>query len=201
MTYDDKNERIETKTVREVKHWLQAHHDEVDFFQHQGQSRQFRKRQYVYHAGTEPEFIYFIQKGLVGLTLTTTQGNEYLVRLYRQGDVFGHRSFLAREPYHASAQALEATMIKAIPGGKWRDWMLQKPDRSMRVFEKLARELGEAEQFRGQYLGSNVLGRVRDAVEYFETLEPNRNWTRREIAQFIGSTTPTVIRALQKIQR
>jgi CRP-like cAMP-binding protein len=163
-------------------------------------SRTYRKREFIYEAGEIPKGIYLVNSGLVGLTAVTRNGNEQLLRVFRQGQYFGHRALLAEEPYHATATSLEASEICFIEAQSWRSALQSDPHFCDSVLKTLARELRDAEMRRLSISDDDVLTRAAEALIYLHELKPDHDWTRKEIALFIASTAPTIVRALAKLE-
>src|SRR5690554_6272095 len=69
----------------------------------------YRKGDIVYHEGEQGERVYLIRDGVVGLFSLSEEGQETLLRVFSKDSIFGHRSFVAQEPYHASAICLAPT--------------------------------------------------------------------------------------------
>ena len=164
-------------------------------------TRVLKRGDFLYRAGETATGIYYVRRGLVGLIVATASGNEHLVRLFKSGQHLGHRSLFAREPFHASAIALEETEIIGIPRATVIHLVEGSPQFALKMLETLARELKRAEM-RGVSLSEkDVTARVAEAVLYLQEIHPNHQWTRREIAEFCGSTTPTVIRTLARFEQ
>lgn len=165
------------------------------------QIREFKKGDFVYRVGQEPNGIYLIAQGLVALVGISNKGAEHFLRLFRSGLFFGHRSLLANEPYHANAICLEPTVINFFEKKHVLTLIQEYPDLQMILIETLAKELKRAEIQRIQFMEQDVVARTASAVVYLKDIHPSRSWTRQEIANFCSSTTPSVIRAMAELER
>ena len=168
------------------------------------ESARVRKRSdkgdYLYRAGDTPQGIYLLVSGLVGLVTLSSSGKEHLVRLFKGGQYFGHRSLFANEPYHASSHALEPVECDFLPKNLILSISKSHPEFGLKVAEKLAKELRRAELWLGSMTDRQVGERIAEALLYLKTAYPEHLWTRREIAEFCGSTTPTIIRTLAQFE-
>ena len=72
-------------------------------FERQSKSLSYKRRQVVYEPMDEPDGIYFVETGLVGIVIPGRSGAEYLMRFFRPNQYFGHRSLFAEERFHARA--------------------------------------------------------------------------------------------------
>lgn len=160
----------------------------------------FNRGDILYRADEEPRGIYFITKGLVGLVVVGLSGQEHLVRLYKCWQFFGHRSIFAQEKYHATATALEETHILFVKKDVLCDLIRKHWEISFSFLEVMARDLKRAEQRIVSRSELDVTARVAESLVYLKDMYPHHRWTRKEIADFCGSTTPTVIKVLAKLE-
>ncbi|HPI40199.1 MAG TPA: Crp/Fnr family transcriptional regulator [Pseudobdellovibrionaceae bacterium] len=157
-----------------------------------------KRGDYLYHSGDEVKNLFLIEKGLVGLISITPKGGEHLLRLYKSGQMFGHRALFADERYFGSSQALEPSDIIVIPSFCINRLIDIYPKLAKVFLQLLSQELRLAEQQRVMISESDVEARVAGALLYIKQVDSERNWTRKEIADFCGSTGPTVIKVIIK---
>lgn len=165
---------------------------------HQAALKTFKRGDVVYRSGDLPGSIYFVESGLVGLGLWGESGKDHLVRLFRAGQIFGHRSLFANEPYHASATVIDEARVRILSKAEMREQMKGNCDLAEKLLETLAKELRAAEAKQLVLSEKDAPARIAEAVVYLKELHPEYSWTRQEIADFCGTTTPTVIRTLAK---
>jgi CRP-like cAMP-binding protein len=171
------------------------------FFESKSQVLQFKRGEHIYSQGETPKGLYFVKLGLVGLTMVSAKsGKEHLLRFFRQGQFFGHRSLFSKEGYHGNALALEPTTIKFVP----KDAVLSGIEKNKSLLQEvvvvLARELRRCETQHVMILENQILVRVAQSLVYLKDLHPEHNWTRQEIANFCASTVSTVIKALTELE-
>lgn len=174
----------------EARHYLQEHR----------QSRTVKRGDVIYRAGDRPTGLYLIHHGLVGLVIHSAKGTDHLLRLFRSGQFFAHRSYFANEPHHATSLALEASEISYISHDDVEEIIRIDPGFLRHVVEYLAKELRAAEVHRVMVSEQDVLARTAHAVAVMKDFAPGHRWTRSEIASFCASTTPTVVRALAELE-
>lgn len=172
------------------------------FFESQSQNLQFKRGEKIYSQGDNPRGMYFIKSGLVGLTiLSANSGKEHLLRFFKQGQFFGHRSLFSGEGYHGNAVALEVTQIKFVP----KDVVLTAINKDQSLLKDvvlvLSQELRRSETQHVMILENQIKSRVAQSVVYLKDLHPEHNWTRQEIANFCASTVSTVIKALAELEQ
>lgn len=171
-----------------------------ELFEQSARLIELKRGQFVYRAGEMPQGIYFVGSGLVGLVVVGSSSKEHLLRFFREGQFFGHRSLFSQEPYHGSAVALEPTYLKLVPEKVILSALEIRPELYREVVITLAQELRRCELQRVMILENQVLSRAAQALVYLKDLHPDHNWTRQEIADFCASTNSTIIKALAELE-
>lgn len=170
-------------------------------FETQAKTIEFKRGDHIYRSGDQPKGLYFIQDGLVGLILLgASSGKEHLVRFFRTGQFFGHRSLFSNEGYHGSAVALEKTILKLVPRQTVLEALEKEPRLYKDVIRVLSKELRQCETQHVMILENQILPRIAQALVYLKDLHPNHNWTRQEIANFCASTVSTVIKGMAQLE-
>lgn len=164
------------------------------------QRLELKRGDYVYRAGETARGLYFVESGLVGLSLVGLSGKEHLVRFFREGQFFGHRALFTDEPYHATAIALEPTQLRFVAKQEVLAALDEEPRAYQSVVRALAQELRRCEMQHVAILENQILSRTALALVYLKDLHAAHNWTRQEIANFCASTTSTVIKALAELE-
>lgn len=165
-------------------------------------SEQTLKRgEFVYHEGEKPEYIYLIESGLVGLFHLSETGKETFFRVFTTNDIFGHRSVLAEEKYHASSMALTQSNIIKIPLLEWDRLCREYPQVKNIVTKQMAKDLGNAELRMAGLLDKTAKKRITESLVYMKLKYPTQVWTRKEIAEYSGSTLETVARVMSSLEK
>lgn len=171
------------------------------FFESQSKALHFKRGDHIYSQGETPKGLYFVKSGLVGLTMISAKsGKEHLLRFFRQGQFFGHRSLFSQEGYHGNAVALEPTTIKFVPKEAVLSGIEKNKSLLLEVVHVLSKELRRCETQHVMILENEIMVRVAQSLIYLKDLHPEHNWTRQEIANFCASTVSTVIKALTELE-
>lgn len=181
--------------------WADLPSQAKKIFRSSAQRLEFKRGDKVYQQAATCDGLYFIESGLVGLTMVgETSGKEHLIRFFKPGQFFGHRSLFSDEGHHCAAICLEATILTLVPKHVVVSVMEQFPHLYKIVISKIAKELRRAEAQRITILENQTLPRTARVLVYLKEFSPEHLWTRQEIANFSGSTTATVIRALAELE-
>lgn len=162
--------------------------------------REFKRNEEVYNQGDFPRSLYLIESGIIGLTHTSEKGHETLFRVFSKGYVFGHRSLLAGETYHARALCLTPAVIYEISEQKFKDIYQKKPEILRALAEILAKELGSSELRMADLQDKSAHHRIVESLVFLKLKHPDYTWTRKEIADFAGSTLESVVRVMSAMQ-
>ncbi len=160
----------------------------------------FSRGDFVYRAGEEAKGLYIVEQGLVGLSIKGPSGKDHLMRFFKEGQVFGHRSMLAGQSYHATTQVLEATRCQFISKETVNILIAKYPEFYQAMVQQLAQELCNCELQQVNVLDQQILPRVAQALVFLKDIHPQYRWTRTELANFCASTTSTVIKALADLE-
>lgn len=135
-----------------------------------------------------------------GLFHISETGKETFFRVFSKDDILGHRSMLAEEPYHGSAVALSPLKIRVISKEQCREICLQNPDFLQIMVKNLASDLGKAELRIAGLLDKSANKRIAESLVYLKLKYPKYIWTRKEVAEYSGSTFESVTRLMTKLE-
>lgn len=160
----------------------------------------FEKGEEIYYQHGHPEAFYFVKSGLVGLSRLLLNGKEFLGRVYSDNEYFGCRSLFSDQTYHLSCSAITFTEIYAIHVDDKNNFFTENPTFIRYLYSNLATELRECENRLSKMPNHCVELRVMDSIIALVKVNPDYNWTYREIASHCGCTTETVIRVSKKLR-
>jgi CRP-like cAMP-binding protein len=162
---------------------------------------EFKRGEHIYRASEEPNGIYFIESGLVGLLIIGKEsGKEHLLRFFKTGQFFGHRSLFSEEEYHGNTIALETTRLRLVPKDIINSVLESHPILFKEIIMVVAKELRRCEIQHVMILENQILNRTAQSIIYLKELYPDHNWTRQEIANFCASTVSTIIKAMAELE-
>lgn len=161
----------------------------------------FRPGGIFFRTGEIPLGLYIIHEGLAKLEVISENGAAHTLRLVGPGGVLGYRSLFADEAYHASAIAVENTDVYFIPKNEVMQLFHKHPEVTLRFLSHLAKDLRTAETKWVHQIDKGASQRVAESLLFLSEKFKHANWTRREIAQWAGTTTETVIRTLAHFEK
>ncbi|WP_413612391.1 Crp/Fnr family transcriptional regulator [Bdellovibrio sp. HCB-110] len=161
----------------------------------------FKAGQVIFYAGNDPLGIFTIQSGLVKLEVTSQAGGAHTLRLVGAGGALGYRSLFANEPYHASAVAVEDCELCFVPKAEIMNIFKTHPELAMKLLSHISKDLRMAEEKWMDQMDKGASERIAEALLFLQDHFLHQQWTRREIAQWAGTTPETVIRTLSQFEK
>lgn len=161
----------------------------------------FKPNQIIFYQGNEPLGLYTISAGLVKLESLSAEGQSHTLRYVGPGSALGYRSLFANENYHATASAIEPTEICFIPKSTVMEIFTKFPQAAIRILQVLSKDLRLAEEKWTDQMDKDASQRIAEALIFLQEHFTHQNWTRREIAEWAGTTPETVIRTLAQFEK
>ncbi len=161
----------------------------------------FKAGQTIFYEGNVPIGLYVIQNGLVKLQATSSDGSTNTLRLLNAGQALGYRSLFADETYRASAICVEDCTLCFLPKNVLSEIVKSYPQVAMNLLQQLAKDLRTAEDKWINQVNKGAPERVAEAILFLDEHFHDQPWTRREIAQWAGTTPETVMRNLSQFEK
>lgn len=164
-------------------------------------SVKFKANQVIFYAENSPLGIYTVQSGLVKLEVISPKGSSHILRLMGPGSVLGYRALFADEPYHAAAIAVEDSELCFIPKAEIINLTRTTPQVALNLMSFLSKDLRQAEEKWIYQIDKEAGQRVAEALLFLFDHFQQQDWTRREIAEWAGTTPETVMRTLAQFEK
>lgn len=169
----------------------------------------YKKGQMIFHEGSHPQGLYCIYTGKVKVHKLGHDGKDQILRLAKKSDVIGYRALLSEDNYHASATAIEDSLICFFPKAVYQNQIITNPALSMQIIKLLSSDLKSAEQKAVNMVQKQVKERIAETIlmlkEFFglesDNATINTVFTRESIGNIAGTTTETAIRVLSELQK
>ena len=164
----------------------------------------FKKNQFIYAEGDEPEYLWCLLEGKVKKTKEGVGGRVQILRLIRPVQYFGYRAYFAKEPYVSSASAFEPSTLGAIPLDLVREMIDNNRELAWFFIRELSRNLGGSDTRIVNLTQKHIRGRLAEALM---VLRENYGYeedeatlkiymSREDLANLSNMTTANAIRTL-----
>lgn len=172
--------------------------------------KKVKKGNIIFSQGDPGYTLYLIVKGRVKVVLIGESGKELVLAVLKRGDFLGEMSIIEDEVRSATAIALEPTVLLTIEKENFLNFLIKNSKAMLGVLKELSKRLRNADEKIGELAFQNVYERV---ISYLKALAKTRGVkekegifiselpTKREIADFIGSTRESVSRVLNDLHR
>ncbi len=140
------------------------------------QRRLYKRGQVVFHQDDPGAAVHVIERGRIKVVLTTPEGEEMLLRVLGEGELFGELALLDGRPRSATVVALEDTVTHVLERATFLDFLRAHPEAAL----DLCRALAE------------LIRRLTDQVEDLALLDVPRRLERKllELADAYGQPGP-----------
>ncbi|MBS1984988.1 MAG: Crp/Fnr family transcriptional regulator [Bdellovibrionales bacterium] len=156
----------------------------------------YKRGQYIFYEGNVPSGLYCVNGGVVKLETSSESGNNHILRMAHTGDMLGYRSLFAEEPYRASALVHEDATICFVPKSAITKLVETYPQVALNFLSQVSKELRRAEDRFCGLTDKNAGERIAESLLFLHDNFNEQTWTRKEIAEWAGTTPETVIRTL-----
>lgn len=163
----------------------------------------YKKGDIVYAEGTRIKGCYFIYSGIIKVYLTGKEGKEQIIKFGKEGEIFGFRSVISREPACTSVEVLSDCILCHIPDSSLFHLLKNNSDFAYELIQIACKELGESNRYIKDIAQKPVKNRLAEillliahdfGVESDGTLK--LSISREDLSNIVGTATETVIRLL-----
>lgn len=162
-----------------------------------GQLRSYPKNKILYSQGDFPNCFFYIVSGQVRTFISSTDGNERLLTIYKKGDILGEASFFDQNPRVSSAQLITAGQVVAIDRAALEQCMQENPSLTFSLLKYLA---GTVRMLSTHLDAASFLPADKRIVRLLLNLDSNRDHcifvTHEELSYSLGISRVTVSRIL-----
>ena len=157
-----------------------------------------RPKEPLFHEGSHPRYLYFINKGKIKAFNTNEDGKEYIFQVFVSGDYFGYTPLIKDKAYSYSAVAMEETELSLVPREDFLKLVLENRDVSARFIKLLVDNIVEKESQLLQLAYDSIRRRVADTLlRLYEKEGVNElDFLRRDLARMAGTAKESVVRTL-----
>ena len=162
----------------------------------------FAKKQTVYAEGKRPRFLYYLVSGKAKAFKTHEDGKEYITDLYSSGDFMGYAALIEDKLYDDTAVILEDAELMQIPRDEFLQLIYTDINMAAKFIRIVTKNVKEKEDRLLNLAYSSLRKRVAKALVdihekfYKESSNSIIEFSRDDIAQYIGTATESLIRTL-----
>jgi CRP/FNR family transcriptional regulator, cyclic AMP receptor protein len=173
-------------------------------------ARTFRKQQIVYFPHEPGESVLVMARGRVKIKAMSPDGRETIFAFMEPGEIFGELAILDGEPRNEYAEAVEESLVLALPREELLWLMQRRSDVALHVTKLIGFRLRRVENRLKNLLFRSTRERaISLLVELVDShgrlagdrWEIHMRLSHQELASLIGSTRETMTATLGQLQR
>jgi len=166
----------------------------------------FPKGEVVYLEGSNSNYLYFVNKGVVKCHKLDEQGKELTTALYSENDLFGYTSFSHNIPYRETATAIQDTELVGITKTEFRELLDNNHKLSLELIELLTDDVTDVKDQLINMAYSSVQKKTAATIlKFVEKLNTDSDQhiriSRNDLASVAGVATETLIRTMSAFKK
>ncbi len=172
--------------------------------------KHFGRDDYIFFEGDPSSWLGIVLEGRVKMIKHSEPGKDVVLDLIAPGELLGEVAAFNGEPYPATAQAMEPTVVASIRQDDYLRLLKQYPALALRVIEEQGRRLREAHDMIKSMAVERVERRIARILLKLAATTGSSNedgiiielpLTRRDIAEMAGTTVETAIRTMSRFRK
>ena len=173
--------------------------------------KHFGKDEYIFFEGDPSAWIGVIVEGRVKMIKHSEAGKDVVLDLIAPGEMLGEVAAFNEEPYPATAQAMEPTVVASIHQDDYLRLLKQYPALALRMMEEQGRRLREAQETIKSMAVERVERRIARILLKLAATTGSSDGdgtiiielllSRQDIAEMAGTTVETAIRTMSKFRK
>lgn len=167
--------------------------------------REYEPKQIVFFPDDPLDFVYWVREGRIKVTRIFADRRELTFRHLLSGDMLGEECLVDRRRRGAYAEAMTASVLCLMRADDFRRIAREEAEVSLKVAQRLAQRITEAEDVLAETVFNPVRRRVASGLLrlYRRASEHERGTlhvTHQEVANLIGSTRETTTAVLHEFR-
>lgn len=169
--------------------------------------KKLRKKDILYMEEEPAKYVYFVVSGKIKTFRTNEQGKQYIDKVYKEKDFFGHSSLLEGNTYKESAIAIEDSEIASIKIQDFYQLLLSNNEAHLRFIQLIISDLSETNDKLLKLAYDSARKRVAEALlylafKYHTNLTDNLMFSicRHDISAISGVSPESVSRNLTDLR-
>jgi CRP/FNR family transcriptional regulator, cyclic AMP receptor protein len=172
--------------------------------------RKYGKGRIIIMEGEPGEAFFYVKSGLIKISKLSSDGREHILHILNEGHIFAEVTLFNKTVYPATAEVLEEAEIGMIKNQELEKVIMQNPELALQLIKYLNKRLVEAHMKIRNLALSDTYGRTAQALlklaedygkKSSKGIELDLNISRQELANIVGTTRETVIRALTTFKK
>ncbi|MGV3489466.1 MAG: Crp/Fnr family transcriptional regulator [Tuberibacillus sp.] len=195
--------------LKRVPLFSELSHEELTRLSEITTERIVNKKQFVFMEGNKREAVYFIRSGVVKVFRVDESGNEQVINLLQDGEMFPHVGFFDESPYPSTAQAMEETHLLIIRIDDFNELLVVYPRIAIKVMKIMEQKITQLANRIQEFISEDVQHRI---VHTLLRLAGNHiiedgsatidmPITNQDLANMVGTSRETINRVFNQMKK
>ena len=150
----------------------------------------------LFFSGSHALGVFCILSGTIKLEVQDEEGKTQIAQVYTKGEMIGYRALFSEHQYLSSGIAVEQTELCFIPKTTIMELIQKNPSLALKFLKQLSEDFRAMETRLHRITSNSAVERIAEALLFLREKYQDKNWTRKEISEWAGTTAETVIRTL-----
>ncbi len=167
----------------------------------------YKSGEVVYEQDTKMKHAYFVKSGLLKIYRIGSKGEQQIVRLVKEGDLFGFHSLLGDEPEVTACESLMDSEVCRIPGDALKKSISANKELTDLLIKKTCDELKSSYNSLVELSQRTVRGRLANLLLNLQDLFKTSSdeaiplvISRLDMARWIGTSKESVSRLITEFK-
>ncbi|WDP90109.1 MAG: Crp/Fnr family transcriptional regulator [Desulfobacter sp.] len=162
----------------------------------------YKKDEYVFHAGDESEYVHLLEKGRIILSKASPSGRSFTFLIAVKGTTLNAVTcFMARRRFFCARVAETATVV-AIPSPIFKQWVLSHPKVAAGILNTMGDLLDGAYTRILDLIDESAENRILNALNMLcSRIGPDLPLRNRDVAEMTGVSRETAARVISNLQK
>jgi CRP/FNR family transcriptional regulator, polysaccharide utilization system transcription regulator len=175
--------------------------EELGHLSTQRQVSLYKKKEIIFHSGDRPQYVYFLNRGMVKTYKTHADGKEFITNIFKAGDFLGFIPVFEAQDYHESALVMEESEIYKIPKEDFLSLVHRNREVAGQFIKMLSNQIEHQEKHLLRLAYDSVRKRTAQILLQLAQAGPSGELTslkvsREDLASMAGTASETLIRCL-----
>lgn len=178
-------------------------------FKERGNLKKFKNNEIIFLEEDKEDCLFYIESGLVKLSMISNEGKEKTLFLLSGGHFFGEVSLGDGLKYLVNAETISDTSIYTITYKELREILLAEPELAFELLRVMSEKMRLITQQIKDMVFYDITGRLASQIMLFcqqfgyqteEGIVINLVLTHQELANILGASRVTVTKTLNQFQ-
>ncbi|WP_027340398.1 Crp/Fnr family transcriptional regulator [Halonatronum saccharophilum] len=172
-------------------------------------SKDYKKNEILFFEGETGQGLHIVEKGKVKLVKSIESGEEQIINILKQGDIFAEVVLFDGGNYPATAITIEDAKVGIIQARDMQRLIYEMPNVGLKILKVMSERLRRAQKMIRNLGLKNTTSRTASilltlakdyGVEEGNNLQIDLSLTQQELANLIGTSRETISRTLNKFK-